>query len=96
MTKLSTLHKRWAEDPEYAEAFESHRLEFELARQLIELRVKSGLSQQELATKMGTSQSSIARIESGAALPSLRTLQKLAEATDTELRISFKRAAKVV
>ncbi len=94
MTKLSTLHKRWAEDPEYAEAFESHRLEFELARQLIELRVKSGLSQQELATKMGTSQSSIARIESGAALPSLRTLQKLAEATDTELRISFKRAAK--
>ncbi len=95
MTRLSTLHKRWAEDPGYGEAFESHRLEFELARQLIELRVKSGLSQQELADKMGTSQSSIARIESGTALPSLRTLQKLAEATDTDLRIFFKRAGKV-
>ncbi len=96
MTKLSTLHKRWADDPEYAEAFESHRLEFELARQLIEQRVKSGLSQQELAGKMGTSQSSIARMESGTALPSLRTLQRFAEATESALKISFESHKKPV
>ncbi len=95
MTKLSTLHKRWADDPEYDEAFESHRLEFELARQLIEHRLKSGLSQQELASKMGTSQSSIARIESGTALPSIRTLQKFAEATESVLQISLKRQKKL-
>lgn len=96
MTKLSTLHKRWADDAEYGEAFENHRLEFELARQLIEQRVKSGLSQQELASKMGTSQSSIARMESGTALPSLRTLQRFAEATESVLKISFKSHKKPV
>lgn len=95
MTKLSTLHKRWAADPEYDEAFESHRLEFELARQLIQRRLKSGLSQQELASRMGTSQSSIARMESGTALPSLRTLQRFAEATESVLKISFKSQRKL-
>ena len=45
MTKLTTLHKRWLKTPNYREAFEESRLEFELAKELIEARVKSGLSQ---------------------------------------------------
>lgn len=91
MTKLSTLHKRWSQDADYKKAFDAYSTEFELARQVIETRIKSGLSQEELAQKMGTSQSSIARLESGASLPSIRTLMKFAEATDSEIQISFKR-----
>ena len=45
MTQLSTLHKRWLKTPSYREAYEESRLEFELAKELIEARVKSGLSQ---------------------------------------------------
>ena len=90
MSKITTLHKRWLQTPGYDEAFEVSRMEFELARQLIETRVKSGLSQGELATKMGTSQSTIARLESGASMPSMRTLAKFAQATNSQLQIMFK------
>ena len=90
MSKISALHQRWLKTPGYEVAFEASRMEFELARQLIETRVKSGLSQGELATKMGTSQSTIARLESGASMPSIRTLKKFAEATNSQLQIVFK------
>jgi transcriptional regulator with XRE-family HTH domain len=90
MTKLSTLHKRWLKTPGYKEAYEESRLEFELAKELIEARVKSGLSQEELATRMNTSQSAIARLESGSSLPSMRSLAKFAEATNSEIQIHFK------
>ena len=90
MTKISTLHKNWLKDPAYKDAYESLITEFELAQKLIEVRVKSGMSQGELAQKMGTSQSAIARLESGSAMPSMRTLSKLALATGCEMQINFK------
>lgn len=90
MSKITALHNRWMKTPGYKEAFEESRVEFELARQLIETRIKSGLSQEELASKMGTSQSTIARLESGTSMPSMRTLTKFAQATNSQLQILFK------
>ncbi len=90
MTKISTLHKRWMKTPGYKGAFEESRIEFELAHALIEARIKSGLSQEELANRMHTSQSTIARLESGLSLPSMRTLTKFAEATNSEIQIQLK------
>lgn len=90
MSKISELHQQWLKTPGYQEAFDATRPEFELARQLIETRIKRGLSQSELALKMGTSQSTIARLESGQSMPSLRTLNKFAQATNSELQINFK------
>lgn len=89
MTKISTLHQKWLQDPAYQEAFEATQLEFELAHQLIEARIRSGLSQEELAAKMGTSQSTIARLESGTRMPSMRTLTRFAQATECQLHIQF-------
>lgn len=43
----------------------------------------------QLAERMETSQSAIARLESGRAKPSARTLERLAQATNTRLHISF-------
>lgn len=91
MSKVTTtLHKRWLKTPGYKEAFDTSQAEFDLSRQLIETRIKSGLSQGELATKMGTSQSTIARLESGTSMPSMRTLTKFAQATNSQLQILFK------
>lgn len=90
MTKISTLHKRWLKEPGYKKAYEALEPEFDLAHKLIEARVKSGLSQEELAARMGTSQSSIARMESGTAWPSMRTLARFAKATSCELKIEFR------
>ena len=94
MTKISTLHKKWSKEPTYKAAYDSLKAEFRLAEQLIEARINSGLSQEELAKKMGTSQSTIARLESGASMPSMRTLSKFAKATNCEMQIQFKQLPK--
>jgi len=90
MTKISELHQNWLKSPGYKKFFDSTDGEFALARQLIEARIKRGMSQSELAVKMGTSQSTIVRLESGKTLPSMRTLCKFAKATNSELQIKFK------
>jgi transcriptional regulator with XRE-family HTH domain len=90
MTKISNLHKKWIKNPDYKEAYDESRMEFEIAQEVIEARMKSGLSQEELAALMSTSQSAIARLESGVSLPSLRTLTKLAAAANTHIEIHFK------
>ena len=76
-----------AGDPEYAEAFADMEEEFTLARELIKARIRSGLTQKQLAEKMGTTQSSVARLESGSSLPSLRSLKRYACATGSKMRI---------
>ncbi len=64
--------------------------EFAFASEVIAAR--AGLSQAELAERMKTSQSAIARLESGRSRPSVRTLEKLAAATGAKLRISLSAA----
>ena len=63
--------------------------EFDLARTLIEARTVAGLSQSQLARRMKTSQSYIARIEGGKVRPSTSALERFAQATRTRLRIVF-------
>lgn len=83
------LFEEWRKDPEYVKEYDALEDEFALASQLIGVRAKANLSQAELAERMGTSQSAIARMESGRTMPSTRTLEKLAAATGTKLRIRF-------
>jgi ribosome-binding protein aMBF1 (putative translation factor) len=89
MTTVSELHKKWAKNPKYAKAFAELAPEYTVARAVIEARVLAGLTQEELAVRMDTSQSAIARLESGRGRPSTDTLGRLAIATGTELHISF-------
>ena len=89
MSKLADLHQKWMKKKEYREAVEELAPEFALARAVINARVTAGLTQQELAQRMETTQSVIARLESGRTRPSTQTLERLAAATGTHLRISF-------
>ncbi len=57
----SDLHKKWSHDPEYRAAYEELGLEFDLARVLIEARIGAKLTQAQLAERMETTQSVIAR-----------------------------------
>ena len=89
MTKVADLHKAWSEDPEYCAEYDRLGPEFALARSLIEARTRAHLTQAELAKRMATTQSVVARLESGRVSPSTRTLEKVARATGTRLRIHF-------
>ena len=92
MSKVKDLHRKWMKSKNYRKAYEELAPEFELARAVIDARVTAGLTQEQLAKRMETSQSVIARLESGRTRPSTHTLERLAAATGTRLRISFERA----
>ncbi len=79
--------KRWMEDPEFRKEYEALAPEFALARQLIEARTRAGLTQQELAERMRTTQPVIARLESGRQMPTTKTLKRFAEATGSKVEI---------
>jgi ribosome-binding protein aMBF1 (putative translation factor) len=81
------LFDEWRKDPEYVKAYDALEEEFARAQLVIDARIHADLSQAELAERMGTSQSAIARLESGRFKPSTRTLEKLAAATGMRLRI---------
>lgn len=78
---LRSVKKKMLADREVRDAYETMADEFGLARELIAARVRAGLTQAELAERMGTTQSVVARLESGARLPSVKTLLRFAEAT---------------
>jgi ribosome-binding protein aMBF1 (putative translation factor) len=94
MTRLVDLEKKWLKDPAFVKAYDDLEEEFSVIFAVMEARAKAGLSQAQLARKMKTTQSAIARLESGKAHPSTRTLWKLAAATGTKLKISFEPIAK--
>jgi ribosome-binding protein aMBF1 (putative translation factor) len=79
----------WHKDLEYEKAYNALEEEFTLAAVMIEARARAGLTQQQLAERMHTTQAVIARLESGRVKPSTRTLERLAAATGMRLRISF-------
>jgi transcriptional regulator with XRE-family HTH domain len=89
MTKIKNLHRRWSRNDNYRAAYDGLEEEFRLARALIEARTAAGLSQSQLARRMKTSQSYIARIEGGKVRPSTDALERFAQATRTRLRIIF-------
>ena len=89
MSKVRDLHKKWSRDADYRAAYEELEPEFELTRALIAARVSAGLTQAQLARRMKTTQSVVARLEGGRVHPSTRTLGRIAQATGTRLRISF-------
>jgi len=60
---------------------------------LVRARLRAGLSQAELAARMGTSQSMIARLESGQTLPTTKTLLRFAWATGSRFQIRLLAAA---
>ena len=59
----------------------------------LKVRTRAGLTQSELAERMHTTQSTIARLESGRTLPSMRTLERYAAATGSRAVVRLERTA---
>lgn len=74
-------------NPKVKAEYDALAPEFEISAELVRARLRAGLSQAELAARMGTSQSTIARLESGQMLPSTKTLLRFAKATGSKFHI---------
>ena len=78
---LKDLKNELLADPAVKAEYDALSAQYALAHEFIAARSRAGLSQSQLAEKMQTTQSTIARLESGKGLPSMRTLKRFAEAT---------------
>jgi transcriptional regulator with XRE-family HTH domain len=83
------IAKEWLKDPEFRAEYEALEPEFALASALIEARSRTGMTQEQVARAMGTTQAVIAHLEDGRVKPSTRTIERFAKATRTRLRIRF-------
>jgi ribosome-binding protein aMBF1 (putative translation factor) len=87
--RVDDLHDNWMKDAKYRREYEALEEEFSLVAALIEARTRAGLTQEQVARRMKTTQAVIARLEGGGSKPSTRTLERYAEATGSRLRITF-------
>ena len=83
MKSLKDVKAQLLQDPEVSAEYEKQQPEFDIARELIAARVRVGMTQAELAQRMHTTQSTIARLESGRMMPSMRTFARYAQATNS-------------
>lgn len=81
--------RRRAKDPRYAELEKKHELALAIADLVILHRTRAKITQEQLASRMGTSVSAISRLESGFHSPSLTTLRKFAEALGGRVKIDI-------
>jgi predicted transcriptional regulator len=65
---------------------------FEIAARIREAREHLGLTQADLAARIGSTQPAIARLEAGGVTPNLDTLRRIAEALGLELIVDLRRA----
>jgi DNA-binding XRE family transcriptional regulator len=90
--QFEKLKARLLANPKVKAEYDALAPEFEIAAELLRARPRAGLSQAELAGKMGTSQSTIARLENGHTLPSTKTLLRYAEATGSKFHVRLSAA----
>lgn len=89
---MNDLHKyleKQMQNPEFRAEHEATRVNFEVAKALIEARTSMNMTQKELAARSGIRQSNISRIENGSCSPTIATLQLLAKGLGKQLSINF-------
>ena len=78
-------------NPAVKKEYDALEEEFALIGELLKARTRAKLTQAQVARRMGTSQSAVARLESGRP-PSLASLRKYAEATGSKIEIKLSKA----
>ena len=76
-------------DPEFKKWYDYHGKQLEISYGLLQLRKKKGMTQVELAKKIGTTQSNVARMETGQQNFTVEMLNKIAKVYGKELKVSF-------
>lgn len=88
-THMENIINQWKSEAEFRQNYQDIELKVEISLQLIQARVNAGLTQKDIANRMGTTQSVIARLESGTILPTVKTLVLYAKAIGNHLNVSL-------
>ena len=87
---LEQLKKNLLSDPQVKKSYDELEPEYQIACQVIEARIKRKLTQEELATKMGTGQAVISRLESMQGRPTLSFLERLSQALRVPIYLTIR------
>lgn len=87
---LEKLKKNLLSDPKVKEAYDELEPEYQIARQVIEARMKRNMTQQDLAAKMGTGQAVISRLESMRGRPTISFLERLSQALRVPISVNIR------
>lgn len=87
--KLNELKKDLLKRADVRAEYDALAEEFSIAEALIRARSEADMTQAQVAAKMQTSQSYVAKLEGGQVSPSMKALQRYAEATGARLKISL-------
>lgn len=93
MTDFDDVRKKWMQNPEFVKEYEALEEEFSIASALIAARAQADMAQEDVAEKMQTSQSYVAKLEGGRVSPTMKALKRYAEATGSRLKIVFEPSA---
>jgi ribosome-binding protein aMBF1 (putative translation factor) len=89
MRTLNDALQQQMQHPEFRAEYEALEPEFAIMQAMIDARRQAGLTQKELSERTGIAQSDISKLECGNANPSLRTMQRLANAMNMRLKVEF-------
>jgi len=89
LSDFQTHKAELMQDPAFVTAYEATATQYELARQVIAARIDKGLTQQQLADLVGTSQANISKLEHAELNPSLAFVQKIAGGLGKKLAVSL-------
>jgi transcriptional regulator with XRE-family HTH domain len=87
--KARDLIAKLKENPEFAQAYAELEPQYQIAREVIRLRVERGLTQRDLAQRVGTQQANISRLENAVGTPSVALLLRVARALDARLSVEL-------
>lgn len=90
MKDYTEIKKNLLQDDDIKKEYELLKPEYLLVQEIIRKRLNTGMTQKQLAEKIGTKQSAIARLESGASNPSISFLNKVADGLNAHLVISIR------
>jgi predicted transcriptional regulator len=85
------LRERRMAEPGAREGYEAEKRAFELGEAVRQLRTELGLTQKQLGKRAKLTQSAVARLEAGDVVPTLRVLERIAEALGTQLDVSLRK-----
>ena len=88
-TKFNDFLQEQLLDPEFRAEYEALQPEHAIMQAIIDARKGAGITQKELSERAGIAQGDISKLENGNANPSIRTLQRLADAMGMTLKIEF-------
>jgi len=88
---LADMRRELMRDPKFRAAYEAQKPKYDLIHAILDARIKRGVTQAEIAKRAGTTQSAIARFESGVGNPTLDFMQRVSAAVGAKLEVRISR-----